>query len=447
MSTTSRGDDPVDLLVEEMVDAWHRGGRPRAETFLARLPAIADEDAVRLVYEEACLRQEAGEDAVSDEVLGRFPQYRSRLALLLECNRLLRSPAPIDFPEVGDDLDDLRLLAVIGQGAVGRTYLASQHSLAQRLMVLKVTPVGQEEHLSLARLQHMHIVPLYFERVLPDRDLRVLGMPYLGGATLARVLDALRAVPASQRTGGQILDAIDRADVAPPTEHPAGGPFRKYMAKATYVEAVCLLGACLSEALQYAHDRGLIHLDVKPSNVLIAGDGQPMLLDFHLARGPIGPGLPVPDRLGGTTGHLSPEQEAAMTAIRAGVEPTVAVDGRSDLYSLGLMLYEALGGECPAPGKNVAAAPSPRVRLDRCNPRVSPGLAEVVHKCLERDPAARYPDAAALALDLHRHLNNLPCAGFRTGARRSAGESGDVDTPRRWPARSCGSRRWRWSSP
>ncbi len=413
----SPGDDPhsalVDQLVEEMTDAWQHGQRPKADDYLARLPALRHEDAVRLVYEEACLRQEAGEEGVSDEVLSRFPQYRSQLELLLDCNRLLRTAATIDFPEVGDDLGDFRLLAEIGRGAVGRTYLASQHSLAHRLMVLKVAPLGQEEHLSLARLQHMHIVPLYFEQALPDRGLRVLGMPYLGGATLSRVLDALRDVPASQRTAGQLLDALDRSTLALPTEYPTVGPLRKSLAQWTYIEAICWLVACLADALQYAHDRGLIHLDVKPSNVLIAGDGQPMLLDFHLAQAPIEPGKPVPDRLGGTPGHLSPEQQAAMSAIREGRRPRVIVDGRSDLYSLGLLLGEALGGD---PCAGLTDAPG---SLERCNPRVSPGLSDIVRKCLARHPSARYRDAASLADDLRRHLNALPLRGV---ANRSLSE-------------------------
>ena len=165
-------------------------------------PGLRDEDAVRLVYEEVCLRQEDGEEGVSGEVLGRFPQYRSRLALLFDCNRLMRPPTAIDFPEPGDHLGDFRLLAEIGRGRVGRTFLASQQSLADRLMVLKVTPLGHEEHLSLARLQHMHIVPLYFEQAFPDRGLRVLGMPYPRGRDLARVLDALRDVPGPAAGGG-----------------------------------------------------------------------------------------------------------------------------------------------------------------------------------------------------------------------------------------------------
>ena len=80
-------------------------------------------------------------------------------------------------------------------------------------------------------------------------------------------------------------------------------------------------------------------MDVKPSNVLLTADGQPMLLDFHLARGPISPDQPAPAWLGGTPDYTSPEQQAAMTAVRDGKRVPHAVDGRADLYSLGLLPY------------------------------------------------------------------------------------------------------------
>ena len=96
---------------------------------------------------------------------------------------------------MGEVLGGFRLVAELGRGASGRIFLALQNSLAARPVVLKVTTCGQEEHLTLARLQHMNIVPLYSEEVLPSRNQRILCMPYLGGATLARLLELLRDCP------------------------------------------------------------------------------------------------------------------------------------------------------------------------------------------------------------------------------------------------------------
>jgi serine/threonine protein kinase/Flp pilus assembly protein TadD len=398
--------------VEEMVAALDRGEHPRAEQFLAQLPGLVDEDAVRIVFEEACLRMERGETSITAEFLERFPQWSSPLGVLLECKRLLLAAASADFPSAGDLLGDFRLLSEIGRGAVGRTFLASQQSLAGRLMVLKVTPLGAEEHLRLARLQHMNIVPLYVEQIFADRSIRLLGMPYLGGASLGSLLDSLAAVPHSQRTGKHLVEALDRTVPAGVPESLsrslASGPVRKFLAQASFVEAICWIAACLADALQYAHDRALVHLDVKPSNVLIAADGQPMLLDFHLAREPLVPGQAAPDRLGGTPHYSSPEQRAAIDSVRWGRPIGQRVDGRSDLYSLGQLLYEALGGEA-----TIASAPTPRSRrpLAKSNPRVSPGLSDIVRKCLAEEADARYADAASLALDLRRHLNDYPLRG------------------------------------
>src|SRR5207237_6585349 len=119
------------------------------------------------------------------------------------------------------------------------------------------------------------------------------------------------------------------------------GPARLFIARASSVQVVCWIGASIADALDHAHERGLIHLDVKPDNVLIAGDGQPMLLDFHLAREPLRADGAVPDWFGGTPGAMSPEQELAFAAFRHARPAPLPVDGRSDVYSLGLLLAEA----------------------------------------------------------------------------------------------------------
>jgi hypothetical protein len=146
-------------------------------------------------------------------------------------------------------------------------------------------------------------------------------------------------------------------------------------------------------------------MDVKPSNVLIAADGLPLLLDFHLARKPIKCGERIVDRLGGTPGWMAPEQTAALKAVSLGQPVAEPVNRRADLYPLGLLLCEALGG----PGAGIEGAKGKTWR--HRNPRVSPGLADIVQKCLAAKPAERYLDAATLADDLRRHLNDLPLRG------------------------------------
>jgi serine/threonine protein kinase/tetratricopeptide (TPR) repeat protein len=396
-------------LVEEMIQRWQRGDRPLPEDFLARHPQLWDhpEAAADLIYEEFCLRQEYGLELPVEQVLLRFPQWRPQLEVLFECQRLLgpRRALP-QFPAPGDSLGDFQLLAELGRGAQGRAYLASQNSLGDRPVVLKLMPCEAREHLSLARLQHTHIVPLYSVQEHQAPRLRTLCMPYFGGATLAQLLEVLRPQPLWRRTGRDLVGALDRVQARAPLTSPDVGPTRQTLIRASYVEAVCWVGTCLADALQYAHERGLVHLDLKPSNVLLAADGQPMLLDFHLARAPIHPGGEAPHWLGGTAPYMSPEQHAALLAIQQGRKVAVAVDGRSDIYSLGLMLYEALGGSVPVPGRKWPS-------LRRCNPQVSVGLEDVIRKSLAGNPGDRYCSMSALAADLRRHLAHFPLSGVR----------------------------------
>ena len=211
---------------------------------------------------------------------------------------------------------------------------------------------------------------------------------------------------AGSRTGQDFVAAIAASPDAAARSITFAGPALQFLAKAAYVDAACWIGVCLADALHYAHQRGLVHLDIKPSNVLFAGDGQPMLLDFHLAREVIPAGTEAVDRLGGTRGYMSPEQERAAESVRDGRRIEQAVDGRSDIYALGVLLYEIVGGRLPSPDEA-----SMRQQLREHNPAVSRSVEDLIFKCLARDPAARYRDAGALAADLRRHLAFLPLRG------------------------------------
>lgn len=406
-SRPDRAEVLAERLAGEMADAWREGARPRAEEFLARHPDLGDspQSATRLIYEEICLREGLGQAAPWDEMRERFPQWTSEIEILLDCHHLMApSLAVPQFPAVGETLGDYRLLAELGRGMLGCVYLAVQSSLGDRPVVLKLTRRSGGEHLSMARLQHPNIMPLYAVHDLPARGLRALCMPYLGGATLARIFEMMAGQSPGTRTGEGLLQTLDRVrtDLV---ALPAWSSTRQFLLGTSYTRAICWIGACLAEALHCAHERGLLHLDLKPSNVLIADDGQPLLLDFHLAQGAIVPGGPRPDRLGGTRGYMSPEQEQAMTALGQGQRVRAAVDRRSDVYSLGVMLQEALSGSPPVDdGPTLGALPA-------SNPQVTTGLADILARSLARDPQRRYPDALALAVDLRRHLEHLPLQG------------------------------------
>ncbi len=382
---------------------------------LARFPGLGDEETVRLIYEEVSLRRESGEDVATTEVVGRYPRYKDELEVLLGCDRMLRPFSRVAvFPAAGDDLGPFRLIEELGRGASGKTYLASEPGLGGRLVVLKVIADVEEEHLSLARLQHTHIIPLFSEQSFPDRGLRALCMPYLGGTSLARLLDSMVDIPPNARQGRHLVEALERAQAGRAAATSSDGPSRRSLERATYVQAVTWIAACLAEGLQSAHEHGLVHLDVKPSNVLIAGDGLPMLLDFHLARRPVGRGERVSDRLGGTPGWMAPEHRAALEAVSQGEPVPQPVDERADVFALGLLLKEALAG--PMPARAGLSADSWRRR----NAEVSVGLADIVDKCMAPRASERYPSAAALADDLHRHLSDLPLCGV---ANRSPAEA------------------------
>ncbi len=376
-------------LVEELTTSWRAGNRVCIEDLLARCGASGDNEeiVIPLLYEELCLREEHGESVDHAQWLARFPQFQLQLEMLLDCHQLLTfSNRDIPFPEVGETFGEFCLTAELGRGAAGRVFLANQPSLSDRPVVLKVTAGVGEEHLSLSRLQHSGIVPVYFVQELPERGLRGLCMPYLGGVTLERAIESLCRTPVSRRSGKDFVELLMSANENDPDAFGFRGPAIQFLSRATYMQAVCWIGACLADALHYAHQRGLLHLDVKPSNVLLASDGQPMLLDFHLARRSRDLTSAHVNSIGGTRGYMSPEQQTTLDAIRAGGTQSASIDERTDIYSLGVLLSEMLGDACTGP------------------------LAEILDRCREHDPNQRYVDGESLAADLRACLVGSPSA-------------------------------------
>ena len=420
----------LDERVAAFEAAWAAGPPP-----LARFLPPADRPDFLAVLTELVridleFRADRGEPPAVDRYRAAYPALFADPArareVAFEADRLRANLPPTDamfqppagparFPDPGDTVLDFRLVRELGRGAFGRVYLAEQGGLAGRPVAVKVTtrPNAAEPD-TLARLQHAHIVPIH--SVHQAGGLHLLVMPYLGGTTLADVLLALRERGTWPATGRELADTLsNRLDRTAPAAEPAGAPPPKPgvavagLARFTFPEAVLWVGARLAEALAHAHDRGILHRDVKPANVLLADDGRPMLLDFNLAGG-------ADAAAGGTPAYMAPEQ---LRALRGGTDP---VGPAADVYALGLVLFELLTGRPPFPNPPKSAPDPVRAllagrtappRLRPLAPAVSPSAEAIVRRCLHPDPAKRYPSAEALADDLTRQLADRPLAHVR----------------------------------
>ncbi len=358
------------------------------------------------------------------------------------------------LPKVGDTFLGFELIGELGRGAFGCVFLAKQSSMADRLVALKVATELFGEKLTLARLQHTNIVPIY--SVHRAGAFQALCMPYLGATTLADVFRALKGkrLPTSgkhfvstlhgrksstQRSlaGGSEQRGEDRGQRTEDREDKAVGsslssvlcplssdveipPHPEHITAAlealerlSYAEAVLWMGARLADGLAHAHERGIVHRDLKPANVLLTDDGEPMLLDFNLSDDTQLRHSEAGARVGGTLPYMAPEHLRAFQT-----HCPAPVDGRSDLYSLGLILFELLTGHPAFPaatGTGHAAlaqmlaergVPPPRLRDH--NPAITPAVEAIVRRCLEPDITRRYASALDLKEDIERHLAHLP---------------------------------------
>jgi len=319
--------------------------------------------------------------------------------------------ALICLPSAGVECMGFQLVTELGRGAFSRVYLAHQGELAGRLVALKISSELVDESQTLARLQHTNIVPIY--SVHRAGPLQALCMPYFGATTLAHVVAELVKLPALPQSGKWLVDLLNQRTAA--TFEKPGGKCEATLAllsELNYVDAVLWLAQRLAEALAHAHERGIVHSDLKPANVLLSDEGQPMLLDFNLSKDMLLRTNASAAYFGGTLPYMAPEH---LQAFRAGRHLSEA---RSDVYALGLILYELFTGRYPFPlRKGPTSAVLDQMLQDRqgqppwlrtWNPQASPACEAIVRRCLDPDRAGRYPSARALYIDLERQRMHLP---------------------------------------
>lgn len=338
-------------------------------------------------------------------------------------------------------LGGFRLVREIGRGGMGIVFEAEDLSLDRRV-ALKVLHPGivkdakasrrfRREADSLAKLRHPSIVSIH--SIGQDGEFHFIVLEYVAGRTLQSILDDIRRTPTLNVSAEEVQRLIEReepeatdepeSDAEPaaanetlvlrredlfdakrvPPRAPVASRAREAPGRpviAVFVEMV----ERIARALDYAHREGIIHRDVKPGNILVDRTGHPYLMDFGLALEAGGDAITKTGELIGTPAYMSPEQL---------VSRRFPVDRRTDVYSLGILLYEVLTGVPPFRGRTSqevirSVLMSSPDRPRRRNPNLSADLETIVLKAMDKDPDQRYATAGDLADDLSRFLRYEP---------------------------------------
>jgi WD40 repeat protein/serine/threonine protein kinase len=404
-ATTLRQDVSRDLRLAcaELRERLRAGQATRVEELLADYPAlgVSDEAMIELIHTEVVARIELGQRLTIEEWQERFHRLLPRIENVPELRDLFGSEIPTlsdtsatptesggSFPTSDKRLPRIRnyqLLQELGRGGMGVVYKARQTNLSRIValkMILASEHAGLRERARLrneaqatAQLLHPNVVQIY--EIGEHDGLLYLVMEYVGGGNLARMT---RSSPQAFRWSARLAETLARA-------------------------------------IHVAHERGIVHRDLNPSNILMTTDGTPKISDFGLAKFLLDDqGLSIGGVLLGTPSYMAPEQ--------------VAGNGRSigpttDVYALGALLYEMLTGKAPFRGFTPMETMCQVMEADLVPPsRLRHGLPQdletICLKCLNRDQSQRYATALDLADDLKRFQENQSIRARRTSSYRQA---------------------------
>jgi WD40 repeat protein/serine/threonine protein kinase len=427
------------------------------------------ESIVAQLADEFVERQERGEQPEIEGYAARHPQWAPVIRQVLSSLRLIRLSGPAssgrDSLAIAEEqstgcLGDFRLIREVGRGGMGVVYEAEQISLGRRV-ALKVLPFAaaldakqlqrfKNEAQAAAHLHHNSIVPVFAVGV--ERGVHYYAMQFIEGQTLASIINDLRGhahLDAEAEKLGEPsqvakallsgrLDPRNGAQADPnltttcvpsnaqapsrTTKHPALTTTVPQAAISTdqstrtraYFRTVANLGIQAAEGLEHAHQLSVIHRDVKPANLLVDFHGTLYVTDFGLAHMKGGDvALTMSGDLLGTIRYMSPEQALAKR---------VTVDHRTDVYSLGVTLYELLTLEPAFTGNDrqevlqQIAFEEPKLPT-RINKAIPSELETVVLKAMAKNPAERYATAQELADDFQRFLEQKPIKAKRPTIR------------------------------
>lgn len=420
MKTDQVGTSPFDQLLESFLERQRRGERPSIEEYARDNPELAAE--IRDVFPALAALEEFGSSPGSATGPHR--------------------PLEHDLSGIPRQLGEFRILREVGRGGMGVVYEAVQESLS-RHVALKVLPPQartngiylerfRREAQSAARLHHTNIVPVF--GVGEHEGVAYYAMQYIAGQTLESVMQELRRFRYSQATtvkpGAHValsevaqellsgtFNPLVQTNNCPTTPHESGtwtvrsgagqaSLHPSQCSQAQYFRNVAEIGVQVAEALAYAHGQDVVHRDIKPSNLMLDLGGTVWITDFGLAKAEDSADLTSPGDILGTLRYMSPEQLDGQA------------DSRSDVYSLGITLYELVTLR-PAFDDPMKARllddirqqepPAPR----RVEPQIPRDLETIILKAIAKEPARRYQTAMGLTEDLRRFLADRPVKARR----------------------------------
>ena len=377
---------------------------------------------------------EAGQTPDRKAYLARFPELAAALSECLDGIDLAQSlrpepPTPSSAEFAGKPVGDFEILNEIGRGGMGVVYEAIQLSLGRRI-ALKVLPFAaaldakqlqrfKNEAHAAAQLHHSNIVPVY--AVGCERGVHFYAMQLIQGRPLSAVIeemrDGLSAPPEAASTG---TTAANRQNATQANDDLRTSQRSRHDRQSFRTAA--RIAMQVAEALEYAHESGVIHRDIKPANLLIDSRGSVWVTDFGLAHGLTDVGVTQTGDMVGTLRYMSPEQASGQRT---------PIDHRTDVYSLGATLYELLTLQPIFPGQDRAKLlhqifheePRPPRQLNRLIPVE---LETIVLKATAKSPVDRYATAGDMAADLKRFLEERPILARRPTL---------IDLTRKWMRR------------
>ncbi len=397
------------------------------------------------IADEFLIRRRNGEHPSIEEYELRHPDIAEAIRdFLTTLNFINKHKGVAELSSVGDqddrsfenesipEIEDFRIIRVAGRGGMGIVYEAEQISLSRRVALKVLPPTSiqdrnaverfQMEARSAAGLHHSNIVPVY--EVGKRSDHYFYAMQFIDGQSLDFVTQKLKGLrtsrfPSEQKSTANRDDAlqtqtkIDTARIALSSTLNLSSPSMIDSASSStgtkpFYRNVAHLGQQIAAALHYAHGQGIVHRDIKPANLMVDLHGNVWVTDFGLAKSN-DQGLTRTGDIVGTLRYMSPERFAGKC------------DRRSDIYSLGMTLFELLVQRPAFANEDrlelIGSIKNDQpVSLKKLDPRMPGDLQTIIEKAIEKEPRRRYADAGEFAADLSRFIDGRPIKARKVGS-------------------------------